>query len=82
LGNPSVANGIEEMSNRRVNCTEASKTFTCLEVTEQGLLSDFKLCSGCDALNGLAQKKHHSHISKYSLHVVEKKNCNVLSSTK
>jgi hypothetical protein len=59
------------MSNRRVTHTEASKTLTCLEVTEQGLLSDFKLCSGCDnyknnvAQHGLAQKKPPSHLSKY-----------------
>jgi hypothetical protein len=68
---PSVANGIEEMSNHQVTRTKASKTMTCLEVIEQGLLLDFRLCSGCDyyknniALNGLAQKKPHSQLSKY-----------------
>ncbi len=68
---PSVANGIEEMSNRRVTHTKASKSLMCLEVIEQGLLSDFRLCSGCDyyknniALNGLAQKKPCSQLSKY-----------------
>jgi hypothetical protein len=59
------------MSDWQVTQTEASKTLTCLEVNEQGLFLDFKLCSGCDhyknniALNGLAQKKSWSQLSKY-----------------
>jgi hypothetical protein len=60
------------MSTRRLTRTEASKTLTCLEVLEQGILSDFKLvCSGCDyyrnniSLNLMAQKKPRPQLSKF-----------------
>jgi hypothetical protein len=59
------------MFNRRVTRTEASRTVTCLEVSEQGLLPNLKLCSGCDyyrnniALNAMAQKKPRPLLSQY-----------------
>lgn len=51
--------------------TDSSRILTCLEVCEQGLVADIKLCSGCDyyknnvALNAMAQKKPRSQLSRY-----------------